>query len=175
MSLALRPMELADLDDVMQVEIAGYSIPWSASVMKGCIRMGYDASGRSSRRGHSQSRDHSDHGRRGSPVEPVRASCFSRRGYGKAMLEHVIERAQELGAHRMILEVRPSNKGAIKLYYALGFERIGVRKGYYPGPEQREDAWVLSCTFNSYPQKDCEPADRHPVSSREPRVNRPQS
>ena len=144
MSLALRPMELADLDDVMQVETAGYSIPWSASVMKGCIRMGYDAwVGQVDEviRSHAIIQIMVDEAHLlNLCVHPA----FQGRGYGKAMLEHVIERAQALGAHRMILEVRPSNKGAIKLYYALGFERIGVRKGYYPGPEQREDAWVLS-------------------------------
>ena len=78
MSLALRPMELADLDDVMQVETAGYSIPWSAGVMKGCIRMGYDAwVGQVDEviRSHAIIQIMVDEAH---PVEPVRAPCFSR-------------------------------------------------------------------------------------------------
>ncbi|MDF3835797.1 ribosomal-protein-alanine N-acetyltransferase, partial [Cupriavidus basilensis] len=50
-------------------------------------------------------------------------------------------------AHRlytMLLEVRPSNGGAIALYRQAGFAEIGRRKGYYPAAGQvREDALVL--------------------------------
>lgn len=144
MSLALRQMSLDDLSDVMQVENASYSIPWSQGVMKGCLRMGYDAwVGEVDQviRSHAIIQMMVDEAHLlNLCVHPA----FQRRGYGQDLLTHVIRRSTELGAHRMILEVRPSNKGAIKLYYALGFERIGVRKGYYPGPDSREDAWVLS-------------------------------
>jgi ribosomal-protein-alanine N-acetyltransferase len=47
---------------------------------------------------------------------------------------------------RMILEVRPSNAAALKLYQALGYEQIGLRKNYYPADIAsglREDALVL--------------------------------
>ena len=144
MSLALRQMSLEDLSDVMQVENASYSIPWSQGVMKGCLRMGYDAwVGEVDQviRSHAIIQMMVDEAHLlNLCVHPA----FQRSGYGQDLLTHVIQRSTELGAHRMILDVRPSNKGAIKLYYALGFERIGVRKGYYPGPEGREDAWVLS-------------------------------
>lgn len=44
----------------------------------------------------------------------------------------------------MLLEVRPSNTRAEKIYLRYGFARIGVRKGYYPAPNnQREDAIVM--------------------------------
>jgi ribosomal-protein-alanine N-acetyltransferase len=44
----------------------------------------------------------------------------------------------------MLLEVRPSNTGAIALYQAAGFAEIGRRKGYYPAHGgKREDALVL--------------------------------
>jgi ribosomal-protein-alanine N-acetyltransferase len=43
----------------------------------------------------------------------------------------------------MLLEVRPSNEAAIRLYQRYGFERIGVRRGYYPTEGGREDAIVM--------------------------------
>jgi ribosomal-protein-alanine N-acetyltransferase len=39
--------------------------------------------------------------------------------------------------------VRPSNLAAIRLYQRLGFEQIGIRRGYYQAPDGREDAIVL--------------------------------
>jgi ribosomal-protein-alanine N-acetyltransferase len=49
---------------------------------------------------------------------------------------------------RLLLEVRKGNFAAIQLYQHLGFEQIGVRKGYYPVPKAsepagREDAIVM--------------------------------
>ncbi len=40
----------------------------------------------------------------------------------------------------MFLEVAADNVAAIKLYEATGFQRVGLRKGYYPhrmGPRTR--------------------------------------
>jgi ribosomal-protein-alanine N-acetyltransferase len=46
--------------------------------------------------------------------------------------------------YTMLLEVRPSNTGALALYQEAGFTEIGRRKGYYPAAGQRrEDALVL--------------------------------
>ena len=41
------------------------------------------------------------------------------------------------------LEVRPSNTAAIRLYQSLGFQQVGVRRGYYQAVGGREDAAVL--------------------------------
>ena len=41
------------------------------------------------------------------------------------------------------LEVRPSNVSAIRPYQRIGFEQIGIRRGYYQAPDGREDAIVL--------------------------------
>jgi ribosomal-protein-alanine N-acetyltransferase len=43
----------------------------------------------------------------------------------------------------LLLEVRPTNEPALRLYQRYGFERIGVRPGYYPALGGREDAVVM--------------------------------
>ncbi len=63
------------------------------------------------------------------------------RGLGRKMLEELIKRGRDLGAGDFTLEVRGSNKTAIGLYESLGFERAGVRPGFYRNPE--EDALIM--------------------------------
>jgi ribosomal protein S18 acetylase RimI-like enzyme len=48
----------------------------------------------------------------------------------------------------MLLEVRPSNPVALRLYRGVGFEQVGLRKRYYPaGQQTREDAIVMFKAF----------------------------
>ena len=47
------------------------------------------------------------------------------------------------GVNEAFLAVRPSNLAAIRLYQRVGFEQIGIRRGYYQAPDGREDAIVL--------------------------------
>ncbi|MBB3662087.1 ribosomal-protein-alanine N-acetyltransferase [Prauserella sediminis] len=51
-------------------------------------------------------------------------------GLGKALLRAVLAKADELAAP-VLLEVRTDNDSAIGLYEQHGFQRLGVRKGYY--------------------------------------------
>jgi ribosomal protein S18 acetylase RimI-like enzyme len=44
----------------------------------------------------------------------------------------------------MLLEVRPSNTPALRLYERKGFMRVGLRRRYYPAHDgAREDAIVM--------------------------------
>ncbi|HVW74157.1 MAG TPA: ribosomal protein S18-alanine N-acetyltransferase [Rhizomicrobium sp.] len=61
------------------------------------------------------------------------------KGLGRALLQAAINRARELGAVTMFLEVGADNPHAIALYASLGFAKVGMRKGYYEG----RDALVL--------------------------------
>jgi ribosomal-protein-alanine N-acetyltransferase len=63
------------------------------------------------------------------------------RGMGSAVLRHVLQEAQRLGATRATLEVRASNTGAGRLYERLGFHVAGIRPNYYSSPV--EDALIL--------------------------------
>jgi ribosomal protein S18 acetylase RimI-like enzyme len=45
----------------------------------------------------------------------------------------------------MLLEVRPSNTSALRLYERMGFLRVGLRRRYYPAQGgTREDAIVMT-------------------------------
>jgi ribosomal-protein-alanine N-acetyltransferase len=71
------------------------------------------------------------------------AARHQRQGRGKALLEEMLQLAKSAGMRRMVLEVRASNAAAIALYGGAGFERIGLRRGYYPAAQGREDAILM--------------------------------
>jgi len=52
-------------------------------------------------------------------------------GYAKEMMREAISRIKRSGAERLFLEVREDNRKALKLYYAMNFEKISERKDYY--------------------------------------------
>jgi ribosomal-protein-alanine N-acetyltransferase len=72
-----------------------------------------------------------------------------RRGWGAALVEMAAAIAREAGAFEMFLEVAADNVAAIKLYETTGFERVGLRKGYYPHADGAKDAVVMRRTLNS--------------------------
>jgi ribosomal-protein-alanine N-acetyltransferase len=78
-------------------------------------------------------------------VDPV----ARRRGWGAALVEMAVGIAQEVGAFEMFLEVAADNLAAIKLYETTGFERVGLRKGYYPHPDGAKDAVVMRRALNT--------------------------
>jgi ribosomal-protein-alanine N-acetyltransferase len=68
---------------------------------------------------------------------------YRSRGYARKMLLYLMDRARAAGMHEAYLEVRPSNTVAARLYHSLGFEQVGIRRGYYQATVGREDAAVL--------------------------------
>jgi ribosomal-protein-alanine N-acetyltransferase len=65
-------------------------------------------------------------------------------GYGSLLLDRVEALACRLGLPRLLLEVRGSNDRARGLYRRRGFVDVGLRRGYYPAAQGREDALVMS-------------------------------
>ena len=65
----------------------------------------------------------------------------NRRGekIGGKLLDAFIKKAKELDAERMFLEVRVHNVCALRLYESRAFERLRVRKKYYPDGEDAFD------------------------------------
>jgi len=61
---------------------------------------------------------------------------------GTMLLERSLDYARRRGAEYVYLEVRMGNDAAIALYQGMGFEVVGVRKGYYT--DTGEDALVMA-------------------------------
>ena len=66
-----------------------------------------------------------------------------REGWGRKLLEMVLQEAGRRGAARVFLEVRAGNEAAIGLYEACGFQAVARRAGYFTDPP--EDGAVLRC------------------------------
>jgi ribosomal-protein-alanine N-acetyltransferase len=137
-------MRDADLADVLAVETAAYPFPWTASIFRDCLRVGYCCWVCVFK-----------HRIVGHGVMSVAAGeahvlnlCvkpeYQGNGLGKRLLSHLLSLAARHGADTAFLEVRRSNSAALALYSALGFNEIGVRRGYYPSKGGREDALVLA-------------------------------
>ncbi|MBF0567174.1 MAG: ribosomal protein S18-alanine N-acetyltransferase [Nitrospirae bacterium] len=71
---------------------------------------------------------------------------FRRKGVAKALVAHVISQLNDKFSGMLLLEVRPSNFAAMRLYDKFGFRKLHVRKRYYADPD--EDAIVLSLDIN---------------------------
>lgn len=75
-------------------------------------------------------------------VAPEHRRC----GLGRRLLAAVLQSAGKKGIHHVFLEVRESNRAALALYAALGFETTGRRRRYYP--DTGEDALTMACTLD---------------------------
>ena len=74
-------------------------------------------------------------------VHPDYRGC----GLGRAIMNDLLARAVVLGAARITLEVRVSNKTARGLYKSLGFVEKGFRRKYYS--DNNEDAIIMWLYF----------------------------
>ncbi len=140
----LLPMEASQLPRIIDIERRAYEFPWSEGIFRDCIKAGYsgwvaiDPDGAIS--GYLIM---------SMAVDEVHVlnlcvdPAYHRNGLGGLLLEHLLTLARAANATLVLLEVRKSNKAAIALYEAYGFKRLGVRKGYYPAANGREDALLL--------------------------------
>ncbi len=65
---------------------------------------------------------------------------FQRGGLATTLLDEVRDEAERRGGRGVILEVRPSNRAAFRLYRKLGYHVLGRRPRYYG---DGEDALVM--------------------------------
>ena len=64
-----------------------------------------------------------------------------RQGIATSMVRWITQSCQVAGIARISLEVRARNTGAIGCYSALGFQKLGISRGYY---EAIEDAQLMA-------------------------------
>jgi [ribosomal protein S18]-alanine N-acetyltransferase len=143
-NVTFRRLRLRDLGAIEQIERRSYPTPWSRSMFAGelakpssiCLGavdaderrlIGYLIIARYVDAWHVMN----------IAVDPP----FRRQGIGSMLLEELFELTSGDGSRGYTLEVRISNKGAIKLYERLGFRPRGIRRGYYT--DNREDALIM--------------------------------
>jgi len=139
----IRDMGPDDVSAVARLEAASYAFPWSEGIFRDCLRahyyccvaqldsqcIGYAIMSAGAGEAHV--------------LNLCVAEEWRRQGLGAALLQQLLDYAEQAGAREIFLEVRPSNTGALRLYKANGFAHIGVRRGYYQAVGGREDAVVL--------------------------------
>lgn len=148
-AVRFRPMTLADVAAVVAVERSAYLFPWSEGVFRDCIRVGYlcrvvEAEGEVAGYGIMSYGAGEAH-----ILNICIRSDLRGAGVGRRLMDFLLERARAAQMQDVFLEVRPSNPVAIRLYEALGFERVGVRKAYYQATAGREDALVYKLVLSS--------------------------
>jgi ribosomal-protein-alanine N-acetyltransferase len=143
-SLRMRPMEEDDMAAVLAVERVGYPHPWTEGNFRDCLRAGYccwvlEQDGRMIGHGVLSVAVGEAH---------VLNVCvhpdWQGRGLGRRILDRLLRLAREHEADTAFLEVRASNTVAQHLYESAGFNEIGLRRGYYPAHNGREDAVVYA-------------------------------
>jgi [ribosomal protein S18]-alanine N-acetyltransferase len=144
MSSEVRRMQLADLPDVLKNERLGYMYHWTEGIFRDCLRNGQECwllISSNLNVGHAiLSIAAGESHLLNVCVHPD----FQGHGFGRILVEHVLERARAGKASTIFLEVRPSNVAACELYDKLGFNEVGIRENYYPSKVGREDALVLA-------------------------------
>lgn len=145
--MIIREMTFEDLDQVMEIEHANFSVPWTAEGfftyllrMDALFLVAEDAEKIAGYCGVLMAADEGD-------ITNVSVKKeLQRQGIGKALIAELIKRTGEMGINTIFLEVRESNQPAIVLYEKMGFEHMGVRKGYYSDPT--EDAITMSRKYS---------------------------
>jgi [ribosomal protein S18]-alanine N-acetyltransferase len=146
--LLLRPMLKDDLTDIMLIETAAYAYPWNQAIFEDCFKNNYY--------NYILENEHIILGYilmliayrdeahiLNICVHPDHQDC----GYGRILLAHVVEIARDKGVQDILLEVRPSNLKARRLYHNAGFNQIGIRRNYYPAANGREHALIFGLSL----------------------------
>jgi ribosomal-protein-alanine N-acetyltransferase len=135
-ALLFAPMEPADLPQVMEIERLSFATdPWTPGLFLHELKLDF------SRLHLARS---ADAARRvvgyacwwlvGDEVHILNLAVHPGArgsGAGRALVQRILDDAVAHGAVSVSLEVRPENDGALALYRAMGFGKIGLRRNYY--------------------------------------------
>lgn len=139
------PMRITDIEAVQEIEESAYPHPWTRGNFVDSLASGYRCrtvrDARDRLIGYALIMMAVDEAHL---LNITVLPALHGRGLGRMLLDHTVSIAKEEGATSILLEVRPSNVRAIRIYEQYGFTRIGLRRDYYPAVDQRrEDAIVM--------------------------------
>lgn len=143
-----RKMTSEDVSEILNIEKKIYTHPWTEGIFNDCIRVGYNCwvyieSEKIVAYGLVSIAANEAH-----ILNLCVAPVSQGQGLGKLMLYKLIQLAEERLSDSIFLEVRESNLVALNLYEQEGFNRIGLRKNYYPAEDGKEDALVFAKALN---------------------------
>jgi [ribosomal protein S18]-alanine N-acetyltransferase len=150
---SLRPMTVADVAAVADLERRCFDDPWSPAAFfeelatAGRVYLVLETEGRVTGYGGLMLVEGDAH------IMTIAVAPERRgRGGGTALLMGLAEAALERSVSSLTLEVRVSNEAAAALYRKFGFVSVGLRPSYY----RDEDAlimWVVDATRDEYRQR----------------------
>ena len=141
---SIRPMQIADVEIVMQIELLSYEFPWSEGIYKDCLNVGYgcwivEFAQKVVGYGIMSAAAGEAH-----ILNLCIREDFRGVGLGRMLLNHLLDLSRGHRADTVFLEVRPSNLPAYRLYEQEGFAEVGLRRNYYPARDGREDAIIMA-------------------------------
>jgi len=133
-----------DITEVAQIEQQANAFPWSVKHFESCLKAGHNAwvfvNEGNVIHGFTIVQQILDEAHLlNICVKPAEQG----KGYGRTILNHVIDFSNSISANIILLEVRRSNLRAQQLYLNSGFNEMSVRRDYYPAHNGREDAILM--------------------------------
>jgi ribosomal-protein-alanine N-acetyltransferase len=147
-------MKKEDIDQVLEIEQASFSMPWSRNLFLSEFRSPLVSSLMVALADDPRSRTVIGYIVFWHVAEEMHilnlatAPGQRRRGVAKKLVLAAVKSAHQKGATRAFLEVRASNDEAQMLYSNLGFTRTSVRRGYYDSPI--EDAVLMTLDLEAF-------------------------
>lgn len=140
--MMIRRMTAADISSVAELEARIFSVPWSVQGFADTLYredvLFFVAYEEEKLLGYAGVYCTADEGE----ITNIAVSPLARRhGVGRALMETLANALADRQIDRIVLEVRVSNKAAIRLYEQMGFAVVGTRKNFYEKP--LEDAYVM--------------------------------
>tara|TARA_R110000868_G_scaffold152108_11_gene376731 strand:- start:389 stop:904 length:516 start_codon:yes stop_codon:yes gene_type:complete len=154
--ILLRPLDVEDATAISDIHATGFDPAWGTEDMMGLLRqsnvfgfLAFESGAliRNRVAGFVLLRHAADE----AEILTIAVSPHARgRGVGRQLMNEALRKLYADRIGKLILEVDENNQSALHLYRDLGFEQVGVRKGYYTPAQKREGvsggtALVMAC------------------------------